>query len=75
MFAFSDTTLWLHRVADDLSGLMFQEWDLSSGTDDERAPVVMIVNSNEFRTGLPPYGSETSTTRHGVSWRPVLEMR
>ncbi len=26
--------LWLHRVADDLSGLTFQEWDPSSGSDD-----------------------------------------
>ncbi len=26
--------LWLHRVADDLSGLTFQEWDPSEGTDD-----------------------------------------
>ena len=26
--------LWLHQVADDLSGLTFQEWDPSAGTDD-----------------------------------------
>ena len=39
--------LWLHQVADDLSGLTFQEWDPSTGTDDESAPVTMIVNSNE----------------------------
>ena len=26
--------LWLHRVADYFSGLTFQEWDPSSGTDD-----------------------------------------
>ncbi len=26
--------LWLHRVADDVSGLTFQEWDPSAGSDD-----------------------------------------
>ena len=41
--------LWLHRVADDLSGLTFQEWDPSSGTDDTSAPVAMLVNSSELR--------------------------
>jgi len=38
--------LWLNRVVHDLSGLTFQEWDLSTGTDDTSAPVAMIVNSN-----------------------------
>jgi hypothetical protein len=38
--------LWLHRVADDLSGLTFQEWDPSTGTS---APVAMLVNSSELR--------------------------
>ncbi len=41
--------LWLHRVSDDLSGLTFQEWDPSSGTDDTSAPVAMLVNSSEVR--------------------------
>ena len=41
--------LWLHRVADDLSGLTFQEWDPSAGTDDTSAPVAMLVNSSELR--------------------------
>jgi hypothetical protein len=41
--------LWLHRVADDLSGLTFQEWDPSSGTDDTSAPVAMLENSSELR--------------------------
>jgi hypothetical protein len=41
--------LWLHRVADDLSGLTFQEWDLSTGSDDTSAPVAMLVNSSELR--------------------------
>ncbi len=41
--------LWLHRVADDLSGLTFQEWDASAGTDDTSAPVAMLVNSSELR--------------------------
>ena len=40
--------LWLHRVTDDLSGLTFQEWDPSTGTDDTSAPVLMFVNSNEM---------------------------
>jgi hypothetical protein len=39
--------LWLHRVADDLSGLTFQEWDPSAGSDDTSAPVAMLVNSSE----------------------------
>jgi hypothetical protein len=34
----------LHRVADDTSGLTFQEWDPSAGTDDTSAPVAMLVN-------------------------------
>jgi hypothetical protein len=41
--------LWLHRVADDLSGLTFQEWDPSSGSDDTSAPAAMFVNSSELR--------------------------
>jgi hypothetical protein len=41
--------LWLHRVADDLSGLTFQEWDPSVGTDDTSAPVAILVNSRELR--------------------------
>ncbi len=43
--------LWLHRVADDLSGLTFQEWDPSAGSDDTSAPVTT---------------SSTSTSRHSV---------
>jgi hypothetical protein len=41
--------LWLHRVADDVSGLTFQEWDPSVGTDDTSTPVSMLVNSSELR--------------------------
>jgi hypothetical protein len=41
--------LWLHRVADDVSGLTFQEWDPSAGSDDTSAPVAMLVNSRELR--------------------------
>jgi hypothetical protein len=41
--------LWLHRVADDTSGLTFQEWDPSAGTDDTSAPVATFVNSRELR--------------------------
>jgi hypothetical protein len=40
--------LLLHRVPDDLSGLTFQEWDPSSGSDDTSAPVEMFVNSIEL---------------------------
>jgi hypothetical protein len=39
---------WLHRAADDLSGLTFQEWDPSSGTDDTSVPVAMLVNSSDL---------------------------
>jgi hypothetical protein len=45
--------LWLHRVADDLSGLTFQEWDPSTGSDDTFAPVTMLVNSSELCTDFP----------------------
>jgi hypothetical protein len=41
--------LWLHRVDDDLSGLTFQEWYPSAGSDDTSAPVAMLVNSSELR--------------------------
>jgi hypothetical protein len=41
--------LWLHRVDDDVSGLTFQEWDPSAGSDDTSAPVAMLVNSSELR--------------------------
>ena len=42
--------MWLDRVADDLSGLTFQEWDPSEGkgTDDTSVPVEMFVNSYEL---------------------------
>jgi hypothetical protein len=42
--------LWLHRLADDLSGMTFQEWDPSAGTDDTSTPVTMLINSSELRT-------------------------
>jgi hypothetical protein len=40
--------LWLYQVADDLSGLTFQEWDPSAGSDDTSVPVAMLVNSSEL---------------------------
>ncbi len=40
--------LWLHRVADDLSGLTLQEWDSSAGTDDTSVPVEILVNSSDL---------------------------
>jgi hypothetical protein len=44
--------LWLHRVADDLSGRVytFQEWDPSAGTDCTSDPVAMLVKSSELCT-------------------------
>ncbi len=63
--------LWLHRVVDDLSGLTFQEWDPSAGTDDASAPVTMVVNSSEMSAvDFLLAGSKVSTTRHGDSRRP-----
>jgi hypothetical protein len=41
-------------VVDDLSGLTFQEWDPSSGTDETSAPVTMLVNSSELRSANFP---------------------
>ena len=40
----------LKELPNDLSGLTFQEWDPSVGTDDVSDPVTMIVNSSEVRT-------------------------
>jgi hypothetical protein len=57
--------LWLHRVADDTSGLTFQECDPSEGTDDTRTRgavvrkiqgvgkstfVLSVENDNDFRS-------------------------
>ncbi len=63
---------WLYRVNDDLSGLTFLEWDPSGGTDDASVPVVMrrpwcvvgsiITIDPATHHGLPPHGSEDSTT-------------
>jgi hypothetical protein len=36
-------------VDEDVSGLTFEEWDPSAGTDASEAPVAMIVNSSELR--------------------------
>ncbi len=36
------------KAAVDASGLTFQEWDRSAGTDDTSAPVATLVNSNEL---------------------------
>jgi hypothetical protein len=35
-------------VDEDDSGLTFEEWDPSAGTDASEAPVTMIVNSSEM---------------------------
>jgi hypothetical protein len=37
------------RVQNRVSGLTFQEWDPSVGSDDTSAPVTMLVNSSELR--------------------------
>jgi hypothetical protein len=61
--------LWLHRVADDLSGLTFQEWDPSVGTDDTSTPVAMLVNSSELRAADFPLAEvrplHLDTVAHG----------
>ena len=44
--------LCLHRVVNDLSGLTFQEWDPSAGSDDTSVPVAMLVNSSELRAAM-----------------------
>ncbi len=49
--------LWLHRVADDLSG-----HKCSGGNVRQLERVA--------RRGLPPHGSEVSSTRRGGSWKP-----
>ena len=59
--------LWLNRVADDLSGLTFQEYT------PQRVLTLKCPGGNArqlervARHGLPPHGSESSSTRHGVS--------
>jgi hypothetical protein len=61
--------LWLHRVDDDLSGLTFQEWDPSAGSDDTIAPVAMLVNSSELRAADFPITEvspiQLDTVAHG----------
>jgi hypothetical protein len=46
--------LWLYRVADHLSGLTFQEWDPSAGSDDTSVQVEMLVNSSQFAPRTSP---------------------
>ena len=68
--------LWLHRVADDLSGLTFQEWDPSAGSDDTSAPVAMLVNSSELRAADFHLAEvRPSSTRRGDSRRPSYAWR
>ena len=40
---------WLHRVAEDASGLTFEEWDPTKDVDNSQPPVAMIINSSELR--------------------------
>jgi hypothetical protein len=57
------------RVVDDLSGLTFQEWDPSAGTDDTSVPVSMLVNSSELRAADFPLTEvrtlQLDTVSHG----------
>jgi len=41
--------VWLYRVAEDTSGLTFEEWDPLADTDASQTSVAMIVNSSELR--------------------------
>jgi hypothetical protein len=59
--------LWLHRVADDLSGLTFQEWDPSAGSDDTSDPVAMLVNSSELRAADFPLAEVRPLQLNAVS--------
>ena len=71
-------------VADDLSGLTFQEWDPSAGADDAVAPVTMLVNSFELRAAdfhlaeVSPLQLDTVTRgdrrTHGVSVRKLHDV-
>ena len=40
---------WLHRVAEDASGLTFEEWDPTKDVDNSQPPVPMIINSSQLR--------------------------
>ena len=39
---------WLHLVAEDASGLTFEEWDTTKDIDNSQPPVPMIINSIEL---------------------------
>ena len=39
----------LHRVDEDASGLIFEEWDPIKDANDSQTPVPMITNSSELR--------------------------
>ena len=40
---------WLHRVDEDASGLIFEEWDPIKDANDSQTPAPMITNSSELR--------------------------
>ena len=40
---------WLHRVDEDATGLIFEEWDPIKDADDSQTPVPMIINSSKLR--------------------------
>jgi hypothetical protein len=64
--------LWLHRVDDDLSGLTFQEWDPSAGTDDTSAPVAMLVKSSELRAADFPLAEVSPLQLDSVAVEAVV---
>ena len=39
---------WLHRVAEDATGLTFEEWDPTKDVDNSQPPIPMIINSIEL---------------------------
>ena len=51
--------LWLYRVADDLSGLTFQEWDPSAGTDDTHA--TLSTHATRAKPSYARCGSEKAS--------------
>jgi hypothetical protein len=50
-----------------LSGLTFQVWDPSVGTDDTSAPVAMLVNSSELRAADFPLAEVRSLQLDAVA--------
>ena len=63
---------WLHRLAEDASGLTFVEWDPEAEADPDAPPAELILNSSQLRAAgfsltelLPP--QLESLARYGAS--------